>query len=290
MEKTPFFDILVQSWNLSFSKSTYFFFGFFVALPVASQFLLLPEQITNVTMLKEIIFASPGTSFLFFSSSFLFILFGKSNLIERLSLTHGAEGSPRPTPPRRSPWDLTKKMFLLETSFGVFLLSITLILAIPSAISLVAYQRIPEALSLLGLGVFIPVVIMLFFVRQFSYYYFLLSPLRLKSAIERGTALFIRYRSPTFLFGMYYFFLTSIFTFSLNLAMLGGVVLFWKFFGDASKPILSFVGSLFFLSWFAVFKQALWFRFFMSLAGPKPAPQEDGVLIKEHGAPETPSA
>lgn len=290
MERTPFFDILVQSWNLSFSRTTFLLFGFFMALPIASQFLILPEEITDVAILTEIILASPGYSLLFFCGSFLFTLFGKANLIQRLSLTQNTENAPRQIPPRHSPRDLIKKMFLLETSFGIFLLGIGLILTIPSALSFVAYQRIPEALVLLGLIVFIPIVIILFFVRQFSYYYYLLSPLRLKSAIERGAVLFIRYRSPTFLFGIFYFFLYSIFTFSLNLAMLGGVVLFWKFFGDVSQPLFSFVGSLFFLSWYAVFEQTLWFRFFMSLAGPKPAPQEDGVLIKEHGAPETPSA
>ncbi len=292
MEKISFFDILIQSWNLSFSRATFLFFGFFMALPIAAQF-LPPFSLDqpDASALVAHVFASPGYSLLFLCLYFFSTLFGKGNLIYEFSQEQ-KKNTPPPakTLSRKRLWERTQRTFLIEILFGVFIFCMTLVLVLPSILSFFLFDKIPEALIFTGLLLYIPLLIITFFIHQFSLYYFLLSPLQITSAIERSILLFKRHRLPTLFFGIFSFSIYVIFTFSLNLAMLGGVALLQKVFSGTPESVLLFCLSLGFLTWYTVFSQALWFHFFIHLAKPKQTLlPEDPVLTKE-GLPETPSA
>lgn len=257
-----------------------------MALPIATQF-LLPNGF-DAEALTATVLATPGYAFLFVCFYFLFTFFGKGNLIYELATSHSAHTKNQTKLPRRSLIERLKKTTLLEASFGIFLLLITLILVLPSGFSLFLFEKIPEMLILIGVIVFLPILIITFFIRQFSLYYFLLSPLTLRSSCERGVALFIRHRSSIFLFGLFSFIIYGIFTFSLNLAMLGGVVLFQKIFGDIVQSLFFFFSGLFFLTWYTVFNQALWFHFFTHIAKPKESTPQESPLVASDQVPESP--
>ena len=261
-----------------------------MALPVAVQFLIpiLPDQSSASALLNQAL-VSPWYTFSFLCFSFFFTLLGKGNLIYALASTHQTTTAHPIKIKKISFLKRILKTFVLEISFSVFLFCIALIAVLPSGLSFFLFGKTSETLIFISLLVFLPLFLITFFIRQFSLYYFLLSPLTFTASYERGTALFMRYRLPSFLFGLFSFFLYGVFTFSLNLAMLGGVVLLQKILPEISRSAFFFLGSLFFLTWYAVFHQALWLHFFTSLAKPKnPLISEEGIAINKDQLSEIP--
>jgi len=292
MEKISFLDILIQSWRLSLARKSFLFFGFLIALPVASQFFLpFSENTLDTEALWQLIIASPFTAFVLFCLSLLLNISGTGALITLLF------SELRPTIPKQiftlsSFWSATKKTFYLDSFFGLLFIPIIFLVGLPSLISLLLFTEISQTLILLSTVVFIFIAALTLFTYEFSLFYFLLSPLKLVTAIERGYLLFHKQHSPSLLFGLFSLLILITFTFSVNLVMLGGVVLFQGIFQNIfSESIVFFLISLCFLTWFAVFSQTLWLSFFVRLVSPKDPslPESDEVLIKE-SIPEAPVA
>lgn len=290
MEKISFSDILWESFRLSFADKKLLLFGFFLAVPIASQFLLplSSENSLNTEATVQLVSTFPFTTFAVLCFFFFLHILGKGSLIALLS------SFIRPTLPKPSVtpsliWKNTKKTFLLNTVFGIFFILLIFFLSLPSFISFFLFGHIPKTLISLGTGVFLFVALIVFFIHTFSLFYFLLSPLKLFSAIERGYVLLYTYRLSSLLFGLFTFSLCIIFTFCLNLVMLGGVVLFQGIFQDIPQSIVFFIMSLCSLTWFTVFTQALWLNFFIRLATPKdPLPEKAPEAILKESVPETP--
>lgn len=268
MEELSFFTLLNKSWHLSHARFRFFLFGGCIALPLASQSLLPLANVTKEEEVIALVSAYPGYTLAFLLLHFSCIWLGKSQLIPALYSELRSENSQHTTSPSLSPSSPLKKTAILDIILGLFLFLVIIVLLLPSLLSFLMYQNIPETLITLGLLVFLPLFFLTFLIREFSLFYFLLSPLRLFPSLERGVSLFLGKRFLSLSFGLFCFFLSILFTFSLNLVMLGGVVLWQRFLLSEAVPFLPFVVSFIGLTWYIVFSQALWLTFFVTLASP----------------------
>ncbi len=286
MERIPFSIIIQESWRISFTRASFFIFGLFMALPFVGQF-FLPTQMTEKAWFTFFQTHPLLIFFVLFTLS-LSKLFGKSNLI--VALHHlTKEKTPLRIFSFQSLWKNFVKGVFIDTLLFVFFLLLFAILLLPSLFSFLFLGTLPHALPFLGLLIFLPVALMSFFIREFSFFYLVLSPLSLRASFEASTTLFMKHRNVCLLFGLFTLLIGVLFTFSLNLAMLGIVALF------RGNPFLSEEGalvgtSLFFLSWYEIFWQALWLNFFKRLATPKnKAPEEAHQVGYEEKISEIPS-
>lgn len=281
MEKISFLDILIRSWRLSFARFHFFFFGFCMALPLASRFLLpLPNTPLDGKTLIGIVTTYPRTTLSLLTFSLVFTLFGKSQLIPALY----RELRPNPSKQRAAHplfrWQDLQTTLILEGLVSLLFFFVLIILASPSLLSLFLYQSIPDSLIVLGTLAALPILISLFLIREFSLFYALLTPLRLFSAAERGVSLFIQKRSPSLVFSVFSFLISILFTISLNLVMLGSIVLLQRL-PLLTSSLPAFFVSLTGFTWYTIFNQALWLTFFVELAAPKDTSPETVPPLKE---------
>jgi hypothetical protein len=286
MEKISFSTIVQESWRISFSRASFFVFGALMALPFTGQ-LFIPSYLPEES-LKSFLEQHSFFIFLLLISLSVAKLFGKSNLIVSLNTTLKNIGA-RPRISWRNSWKHFVKAFLIDTILFLFFLVLITILLLPSFFSFAFFGTFPSLLLLFGILILVPVLLISFFIREFSFFYFLLSPVNLRGAFETSATLFMKHRSICLLFGLFALLLGLLFTFCLNLAMLGIVALFH------SNPLLSEEGALlgtglFFLSWYEVFWQAMWLNFFQQLAAPKnEVPEEPTKVGFEEKISEIPS-
>lgn len=291
MEKISFLDIFLESWRLSISRRKLYAFGIWIALPGAALLVFLeketaPSQVSPETFIMEHLFAFV----IFLLGYFFFVLFGKSNLIITLHETFH-----KSTPQKNTPLSTTilpfKKALSLDLAIIGFFLILIVILSLPALLSSLLFGILPESLILLEKLALFPVVIIGYFVREFAYFYFLLSPLRLKASFEAGSNLFMKHWQYCLSFGLIFLFISVLFTFFMNLAMLGIVALLQKLLPMGNELAILFVISLIFLAWYEVFRQALWFTFFRFLATPKEKITDETVVTPiEEKVTEVPTA
>ena len=170
-------------------------------------------------------------------------------------------------------WRPLQKSLLIDLVLTLFFIILILILSVPSILFFLKTGDVSAPLMWIGAGVFVPVAVCVFFIREFSFFYFLLSPLRLRGAIEASCDFFIKYRVPCITFGLSFLIMTLLFTFLFNLVMLSIVALFQSVLPGLSQASILFVFSLLFMSWYAVLRQALSFSFFSHFATPKETPK-----------------
>ncbi len=293
MEKIFFSEILTESWHRSFSRVGFFVFGFFIALP-ATLYSILFSSTENFRIEEWLPYISSHqtTILTFLFIYFLSTLFGKSNLI--LSLHHNIKQTDTKKEPLFKTLFLSiKKAFFIDLVMICFFFLFISTLSLPALISYATFGTVKGGLIALGMLVFFPVTIIAFFVREFTFFYFLLTPLKLKSSFEAGVQFFLRFRTFCLWFGFFSLLTDLLFTFSYNLVMLPIVAFFTKTIPSLSETTLFLFGSLIAVTWYTVFKQSLWLSFFHRLASPKDAVMKeekvsDPLLEKE--ASEIPSA
>lgn len=292
MKKISFFKLFLQAWRTSFSRAYMLYvFGFFIALPLVVQnffFSPLTEE-TDTQVLVSFLSDHALTIFFLTISFFLSSLLGKTGLIVLVNRLSRKKDSPL-SPSEGSLFQAIKKCLRLELAVILFFLIVVLLLSSPLLIFFWSTQEFSPTLFLLGLLVFLPVAVVAFFIREFSFFYILLSKLSLRSALESSAALFSRHKFNSFIFVFILFFLGGIFTFFFNLVMLDITVLSEKFALTPPHKAIPIVLSLLFTLWWSVFKQAFWFFFFKEIATPdEPEKVEAGILVKE-SSPELPPA
>lgn len=299
LEKLPFHLFLLSAWRASLSKKLPWIFGSLLAIlgVIESRFSsVFPDTASFQEFLNIISEKSTGTilSFLLiFVFLFSFEIFGKSNLIVSLSFVTGKTRLPNHPDTIRAIGKNFFRAFLLECLALFFLLAVTLILSLPF---LIASSRNPEVMGTLislGLLAFVPIAIAIFFIKQFSLFYLLLSPLQIRGSLETGSSLFSRFIFQSLLFGLFSLILTALFTFSVNAVILGITLISKKSglpFEDAS---IALVIGLAFFAWFGVFQQALWLAFFKFIAGAsetKEVVKEKESALDNQTLPEIPPA
>ena len=300
MERVSFYELLLRAWNISWSGFKPYIFGGLLALVVISQNIFTTTLPRFSSWTEAVNFLqSEGWGVVMGVSLLLFLvyIFGKSNLIGLLSEIEKTFNKTKVSKTRSAPLlprNLTR-LFLrglaLEGTVFLFLLFITILLALPVFLAWWMDRQVLDTLSVLAAIVFIPVAAVIFLSSRFALFYFLLSPLRLRSSLENGYALFSRYVVRTLLFGLFSFALAIIFTFCLNLLMLNISLVAEYAPSDFLARYLPLLLSFPFLAWWSILDQALWLSFFEDLARPKDkvdAGREE-VLIKDR-APEIPPA
>jgi hypothetical protein len=124
-------------------------------------------------------------------------------------------------------------------------------------------------LMILGLLTLLPIAIIIFFIKQYSLFYFLLSPVSFRGAIETACTLFSKFFLRSLSFGLFFLALVVLFTFCSQMVILCVVFFAHKISVPLEEQIVSLVISFVFFTWFAVFQQALWLTFFKSIASPR---------------------
>lgn len=292
MEKFSFLDILFESWRLSFTRFSFFLFGFLIALPaVIISVLLTPLEELTLPELQTYLIAHWLPAALLLFGAFIFTLYGKGNLIVTLNATLSQKSAiPKKVSSFSRSLYIFKKVLLIDLVIFGGLIMVLLTLSLPSLIAFLTIGSVPKGLVSLGIITLLPVIIIGFFLREFTFFYFLLSPLRLFPGLEAGANFFLRFRSLCLLFGALFVFTGLLFTFSLNLVMLGIVALLQTLFPAISTLTVFFIGNLIAITWYEVFRQTLWLTFFTRLATPKdPVPEEAVPILKEEVS-EIPSA
>lgn len=290
MEKISLLTLFVKSWRLSFACSRFYLFGLCIALPLASQlFFPLPHDSSDIMTLIPLI----HSHFLFLSVFLIVIclstIFGKSQLIPSLYKKIHPTNVETSNPSTKSLWKNFQKTILLELGFYFFLVCIFFVLSLPSITSFFLFKMISDTLIHLGFFAGILIFLLTFLIKEFSLFYYLLSPLRLLPAVERGSIFCMKRLSTTIFFLTTYFLFSLLFTFSLNLVMLGGVVLSQKLHLSESSTLVAFLISLPCLVWYAVFSQSLWLTFFLELATPKSTTPKESPLVVSNQVPESPT-
>ncbi|MFZ2187303.1 MAG: hypothetical protein WAV46_01615 [Candidatus Moraniibacteriota bacterium] len=298
MEKVYFHKLVLEAWVASRARRLPWIFGSLVALSgLIGTF--MNADLAKISSLEELFRAivQKTPQEVFFFSLLLLGLFvvsviGKSNLIVALSfIVHKHQLPNHPGTPRAVRNNFLRA-FSIESLTLLFLLAVIGILCVPL---LIASRTNPGALPTLisfGFLTFLLIALIVFLIKQFTLFYLLFSSLSLRGSIETGSFLFSRFMSLSFFFALFSFILTLLFTFFVNLVILGITVLWEKFGLSAGGMVLpSFALSALFLTWFAIFEQALWLAFFKAIASPqeksKVAAETEGVL--ENGVlPEIP--
>lgn len=283
MEKLYFRKLLLQAWIASRTKKLPWIFAAIVAV-VSLMGGRMNTGIGEASSLEELFRIITQKSpqelgFIFFALLIFFIvgIVGKSNLIASLSfMTHKNVLSNHPSTLRAIGRNSLRSFFL--ECIALFLLLLTIgILSLPLLIASEANPGAMSSLLLFGSLTFIPIALSIFLMKQFALFYLLLSPLSIRESIETSTLLFSRFFSLSFLFLFFSFLIAALFTFFVNLVILGTVVLSTNIFLPFRESDISFIISLAFFTWFALFEQALWLSFFQSIAGR----HEEAETVKE---------
>ncbi|MEK9151456.1 MAG: hypothetical protein AAB547_02390 [Patescibacteria group bacterium] len=287
MERLRFREFFLQAWAAAAPRKLPWIFGAVIAAAGIAENQLSEQMLGNRASFKDLIQAASETMpetmsiILILILLFAISIFGKSNLIVSLAFITGKTGLPNHPNTAHTIAKNFFRAFRLECLAFLAILAVIGILAIPL---LIASSRNPEALTLLiPLSIFtlILVAIIVFLIKQLALFYLLLSPVRTREAIELGSALLYRFVIPNLLFGLFSLALAILFTFCVNLVILGIAVLFDK----ASVPVPETYASLAIgfasFAWFAVFQQALWLAFFKSIASPR---EPEKVVEKEEAA------
>lgn len=286
MERISVSTIILESWHLTRASWKFFLYGALLGLPSAVIIALLETQPT----LSEAELATLVTNHLGYCISFFLVylcslFIGKSHLIlsfQEYTKKNFREHSLFPhlllTP--------FMKALRIDLAFFFFALIILVLLALPALAATLMENNAVPALLLLGKLTLLPIIAIGYFIREFTYFYFLLSPLTFRGSLEAGSNLFFRQKSACLSFGLAFLLLILLFTFSFNFVMLSIVALL-KQMPLLPTTIGFFLAALIILGWYEVWRQALWFRFFQAIARPKdPAPDEAVPVALEKKVPE----
>ncbi|MFZ2299544.1 MAG: hypothetical protein WAW00_00205 [Candidatus Moraniibacteriota bacterium] len=301
MESPPIHQCVLQAWRASLPRKLPWIFGAVIALAGIAETQFGAGPLLDTFSLEESFKSLAGQDpqealliALIFVSLSIVGMFGKSNLIVALGFVADKPHLPNhPDTAKAIGTNFLRGLLLESIAFLAFLIVIG-ILAIPP---LIAASYNPEALPLLvllSLITLVPLALILFFIKQFSLFYLLLSPLRIRGAIEVGSSLLYRRIAPSLLFGLFSFALSVLFTFCANLVILVITVLFDKISIPLPETYASLAIGFALFAWFAVFQQALWIAFFKSIAGPRdteePIKEKESVPIGNDTLPEIPPA
>lgn len=295
MEQTSFYKLISEACVTTFAKKLPWIFGSFVAISALIES-KTNEGITNASSLEELFQTvsqkSPKELFIVFVVLFaLFVLgsFGKGNLIASLSfLTNKNDLPNHPTTLRALSKNFVSTFFLECIAF-LFLVALIGIFSLPV---LIASGTNPGAVPILldfAILTFIPIAFIVSLIKEFSFIYVLLSPLKIRGAIEASRILFSRNKARSFFFALLALLLTGLFTFCINLVILGITALSEKISLLGAKESISLFVSLILFTWFTIFLQALWIIFFKSIARVKTDPiVEEKAPVEGNIIPEIP--
>lgn len=282
MEKASVIDIFFESLELSLSHRALWLFGCILALPNVILFTIMERyELRTSASLQSFATDHLVSTLLFVIVSVSFMLIGKSALILMLEKRkRHARSSDAGVLPSR--FNAFLKALRIDLALLLFFVLIVSILALPLLLSAGTEGSASDTLLLLAEFTLLPIIFITYIIREFTYYYFLLSPLTLKSAFEASIQLFSRHKQNCLHFGFLFLLFGLLFTFLLNLVMLSIVTLLPPT-GSSIDIVFFIIPLLIGITWYEVFKQVFSFEFFQTLARPKsPLPRESvPQILKE---------
>lgn len=298
MGKLPFYEFFSQAWRVSISpRRITLIFGLIIAISnVAASWLdiVLPYifSLDKFTLIFPArIYGEVFLVFVWLTLFFLVGVFGKGNLIASLSYIAGKVGLPNYPNTFAA---LRKNFFrtvVIDVAAFFSLIAAIAIILLPLGIASAKNPNVMNLLMTLGFITLIPIVIVIFFIRQYSLFYFLLSPVSFRGAVETACSLFSKFFLKSLSFGLFFIALAALFTFCLQFIILGVVFIADKIYFPLEEQFVSLAVSFVFFAWFAIFQQALWLAFFKSIAGvresQKVATEKENVLVGDN-LPEIP--
>jgi len=296
MEKISFYTLASVAYKKIFIQKTPWIFGSVLALTLISEDKVF-SSLKTLTSLEEV------TAFLSrqsFESVWPFLLitlllalvhaFGQGNLITSLQFLIEGKKFAYTISKRKTLIRSTVILFLIETILFSILLGILGILSLPLFLaSFVNTSALPLLTNLLLLTLLF-FILLFSLLKQFIFCYALFSPLSLRSAFKLSVNLFYKHTSISIFFFIFTLFLSTLFTFFVNIAILGIVAIVkWLSLPLTQNTIEIFCLFAFFAG-FSVFLQALWILFFASIAKSKDEPKEEKerVSASEQIAPDVP--
>lgn len=273
MEKLLFREFFRAAWQASISKKLPWVFGVIISavsiletkLHITLTEATTPDKLVHILTQKT---PDEWLGLLITLTILLLVgIFGRSNLIPALSFVAGKKDLPNHPHTPQALWKNFLRGICLEGVMLLVILFSVIILSLPFWLASVYNPEAITSLALFGALTLIPIITVLFFVRQYALLYLLLSPIGIRGAFEASCKLFSRYMLPSFLFGLFMFLLTLLFTFLLNLAILSISALATAIFLLPEKISLPLIISGICFAWFAILQQALWIAFFKAIAG-----------------------
>jgi hypothetical protein len=299
MERLNFQDFFLQAWRASISKKLPWLFGIVLAGAMSAAEIFLrtnvPENITTSELVR--IFSENNFQEWIAPLFLLILLFligtaGRGNLIASLSFV-AEKKSPENYPSSlRTVGKNSLRALALEASIVLVIFLAIGIVSLPLFIAATYNPATLELLVTLGIFTLIPILLVIFFIREYALLYLLLSPLSVRGAIEAGCTLFSRFIFPSLLLGLFLYVITTLFTFCLKLVILGITALSHKTLMPPEDSSLSLIIGFVFFTWFAIFQQALWIAFFKTIASTtkkETSTVEKSATFVENNLPETPS-
>lgn len=299
MERLNFQDFFLQAWRASISKKLPWLFGIVLAgvMSAAEIFLRtsVPENVTASELVR--IFSENNlqewiTPFFLLTLLFVIGTASRGNLIASLAFVAGKKSLENYPTSLRAVGKNSLRALALEVSIILTLLLAIGIVSLPLFIAATYNPATLELLVTLGIFTLMPILLVIFFIREYALLYLLLSPLSVRGAIEAGCTLFSRFVFPSLLLGLFLYVITTLFTFCLKLVILGITALSHTILMPLEDNSLSLIISFVFFAWFAIFQQALWIAFFKAIASTtkkETSAVEKSATFTENNLPETPS-
>lgn len=298
IKKLPFYEFFLQAWQVSISaRKKILILGLIVSisniaasrLDIVSPYIFSLDKFTLIFPTR--IYSEAFLVFIWLALFFFVGAFGKGNLIVSLSYIAGKVGLPN----YPNTFGALRKNFfrtvVIDVAAFFSLIAAIAIILLPLGIASAKNPNVMNLLLTLGLLTLIPIVVVIFFIRQYSLFYFLLSPVSFRGSIETACALFSKFFLKSLSFGLFFVLLTAIFTFCLQFIILGIVFAADKISLPLEEQLVSLAVSFVFFAWFAIFQQAMWLAFFKSIAGTrdtqKVATEKENVLVGDN-LPEIP--
>jgi hypothetical protein len=263
-----------------------FSFGVLIAAGVVMEQLIpqalwQPTEKSFAAALRNFWFGHDVLILLLFASVFFASVFGRANIIVAL-----ARHQLKPSFHGREMASRFGRLLIVDITAGLLLTILVIVFAFPPFVAFSSNRGAFEGAIMISAFSFLPVLFTVACIRQYGIFYFLLSPLQFRSAIDRSVALFSRFMARSLAFWIFSFAVVVVFTFFLNAAMLGTSSLFrllgFSLFSEHASSLIGFIG----LVWFSVFNQALSLRFFEDLATEKTEGQAvSGEQVLDPGMP-----
>lgn len=306
----PYFAILKKSFVITWKNRYLWWFGFFTLLSNIGGFNYLHNNHSDnhpPLALENIPYSSPRIIAGLTIISVLLVLIAILSIISRGALISSVGKLVKKKDANfktgyRSGKKNFWKIFSIALFSGVFLLLVMLILAPPVFFLFLNHSYILGfIMATLAVIIFIPLIILVFYIKLFSYLYAILGGLTPWAAIENAYNLFRKNIRASILMTLFFIPINLLFFFSIILILipialfiLPIALLFFLLAGTPGMIVAGMIG-LFFLAIYIlyvrsileVFAQTIWIIFFHVLAAPKEKEIIIEPLVEIKTLPET---
>jgi len=291
-----YLEIIKKAWVATWQNKYLWWFGFFVSLTSGGSFFNYSNSGLNkqpaLSEEKILAFINQHLSVIIIALIALIIiclLLTILSLIGRGALIKSINASDKKEPSNFTiGFSAGKKYFWKILGLGffpsLFIFAIFTIILVPIAFLFASHSYIlGTILSIAGIAIFIPLIILVSFLKKYGQMYIILGELNIRSAIESSYALFRKNMSPSIIMALIFVLIGIIFGIGVLIACVPLVIIFailglvfYLIFKKVGIMIIAGIGIviatillLVLRSIYESFAQAVWVFFFHEIAKPK---------------------